>query len=90
LALWKNYKVAQKWKFYPKVEIADMPKMEISTFSTWAEREPKMAPETGEREPKMAPETGPAVLFTLYSLPFTLCLCNKQLEKIPYLCRSNQ
>jgi hypothetical protein len=70
--------VAQKWKFYPKVEIADMPKMEISTFSTWA-----------EREPNMAPEIGPAVLFTLYSLPFTLCLCNKQLEKIPYLCNSN-
>jgi hypothetical protein len=47
LALWKNYKVAQKWKFYPKVEIADMPKMEISTFSTWAEREPNMAPDSG-------------------------------------------
>jgi hypothetical protein len=47
LALWKNYKVAQKWKFYPKVEIAELPKMEISTFSTWAEREPNMAPDSG-------------------------------------------
>jgi hypothetical protein len=74
LALWKNYKVAQKWKFYPKVEIAELPKMEISTFSTWAEREPNMAPDSGGAGAKHGSRNrgGGALyplLFTLYSLP---------------------
>jgi hypothetical protein len=81
--------VAQKWKFYPKVEIVELPKMEIYTFALGQSGSQTWLPIVGEREPNMAPEIGPAVLFTLYSLPFTLCLCNKQLEKIPYLCNSN-
>jgi hypothetical protein len=56
LALWKIYKVAQKWKFTPKVEIADMPKMGISTFALGQSGSQRWLPKQGSVSKRWLPK----------------------------------